>query len=703
MNTKRKLFLLFIVVFTLFNSQAGRIESAFDALSIHDYFKAKKLFTKSIKSQESIGSYGLATIFYRSDNPFHSLDSAYIYINRSKKSYPNIKVNAKQRYINYINDARIDSLRQLISSTYFEGALKEKTVEGFQTFIKNHTWAKEVPLAVHLRDSIAFEIAKEGNTSTAYAEFLSSYPTSDFLESATALLMNVQYAETTAPKTLESYILFLEVFPDNNNRNKAETAIYEIETKPNTIASLEHFLETYPTNHWVNSAWERLYQLNVYDYSSENIAAFAEKYPNYPYLEKLKTDLAFIDYSFYPFEKNGLYGFMDSTGATVIPALYTSVNPFKEGLSLVSKGEKFGYINKNGNVVIEFIYNGGSDFEQGRAVVEQHERSGMIDRTGVVIFPPEFKELGSISEGLIYGLRDSLYGYYNTMGDQVIPERFTEAFSFSNGVAKIEEKGLQAYINKKGEYVVYPAFKEIDYFTDSLLIFGDGDTYGLMKPSCQIVVPNKFESIGQLSEGLAIVQYDDLIGYINERGVIVIKPQFDPIPNFLNRCQFKGGSAVVAKNGEFGVINTSGKEIIPLKNEGIGEFTQLTAVKRKGKWGFINRANLLIIPPTYSFAESFKSSIAIIQESSLMGVIDKTGNKVIETGYNNIELTKSGYLIINNGALYGVASVKGEIVVPMIYRTIRVFDENLLILTDKDGISYFNCEKKKLLKHIENE
>lgn len=690
--------ILVVSFMTASNLHAGRIERAFDALNVHDYFKAKNLFTKSLKSQEAIGAFGLATIFYRNDNPFHSIDSAYVYINRVKETYPLIKTNPKQRYLPFVSEEKIDSLRQLVSTQFFFIALEQNSIGGYQHFIEAHSWAEEVPRAVYLRDSLAFEAAKKENNSVSYSTYISEYPVSGFVEEANKLLMQAQYSEITAPQTLESYELFLMAFPENIHREKAEAAVYEIVTKPNTISALETFLEKYPDNHMKNTAWERLYHLSVYEYSAENINAFAQKYPDYPYIEKLKLDLSFIDFAIYPFEKNGLYGYMDSTGNKVIPALYTSVSPFKEGLALVSRNDKYGYINKKGEVIIDFLYNGGYDFEQGRAIIERYERLGMIDRTGVVIFEPEFTELGNISEGLLFGLKDSLYAYYSTTGEQVIPERFTEAFSFSNGKAKVEEKGFQAYIDKKGNYVVHPAFQEIEYFTDSLLVYGDGDTYGLMKPSCQIVVPNKYDKIGHLSEGLAIAVYDGRIGYINERGEEVIAPQFDLIPNYLNRSQFREGSAVVAKNGNYGVINTKGKEIIPMKNEGIGNWAELMAVKRKGKWGFINRANQLVIPATYDHAESFSGTIALVQEMSLYGVIDKTGNKIIETGYNNIELAMNSYLIVNNGALYGVVSSKGEVVVPMTYRSIRIFDENLLILTDKNGISYFDCFKKQLLK-----
>ena len=705
MNFRKNLHitLIFCLLALSFNSNAGKIENAFKALEIYDYFKAKNLFTKVLKSQESIGSFGKATIFYRNDNPFHSLDSAYQYINRSRETYSLIKPNSKQRYLAFINEEKIDSLRQLISTQFFIIASKENTVDSYKKFIANHSWATEVARAVYLRDSLAFELASENNTAVSYATYIGDYPVSEFNEEANRLLMLAQFNETTANKTLSSYELFLQAFPNNVHKEKAENEIYEIVTRPNTIESIEQFIDKYPSNHMLNTAWERLYQLSVYEFSADNINAFAKKYPDYPHLEKLQLDLSFMEFTIYPFEKNGLYGFMDSLGKEVIPAVYKSVSPFKEGLALVSKNDKYGYINKQGDVVIDFIYNGGYDFEQGRAIIERYERIGMIDRTGVVVFKPEFKELGLISEGILYGLKDSLYAYYTTSGEQIIPERFTEAFSFSNGMAKVEEKGLQAYIDKKGKYIVHPAFPEIEFFTDSLLIYGDGNTYGLMKTNCQIVVPNKYERIGQVSEGLAIIVLNEMLGYINERGEEVIAPQFDLIPNYVNRSQFREGSAIVAKNNNFGVINTKGKEILPLKNEGIGTWSELTAVKRKGKWGFINRANQLVIPTTFDFAESFVNNIALVQELSLYGAIDRSGNKIIETGYNNIEIAMKNYMIVNNGALYGVVSSNGEVVVPMVYRSIRIFDKNLLILTNQNGISYFDCTKKQLLKSQDDE
>ncbi len=693
---------LLILTFTAFSVQpilANAIDKGFDALGVFDYFKAKEIFYKQQRTKKfPISSFGLATIYSRTDNPFSQLDSAYVHINRARNGFDAMKPGQQLRYAKHVDDDKIDSLRQEISTLFFIKATAVGTIEGYQTFMEMHPWANEVKRATYLRDSLLFVNLQYVNTSNAYQGFLEKYPTSEWYAKVYDEFQLTQFQEVTAGGMAVDYATFIEQFPTNKYVDMAEDRLYELSTADNSILTLNGFILTYPENRNIEAAWERLYQLSVYDYTKENIQTFINSYPNYPNVEKIQMDLAFIGFEMLPFKKNGKYGFMDIDGMQRIAPVYSSVAPFKEGLAVVSKNGKFGYINKNGDVVVDLIYSGANDFEQGRAIVERFERVGMIDRTGVPIFETVFEDLGVISEGLIYGMKDSLYGYYNTSGTQMINELYTEAFSFQNGMAKVEINGKQAFINTIGKYVVHPAFEEVEFFNDSLIIFGKGDKYGLMKKNLQIVVPNKYDAIGKLSEGLAIVSLDGDLGYINGLGEEVIAPQFDEIPNYMLRSAFKNGVAVVSKRGQYGMINTKGKEVIPFKNEDIGDWSELIAVKRKNKWGYINRANVLVIPATYEYASSFVGNLGQIQEFSLNGVVNKQGQKVIETGYNNAEVFANDYIIVNNGALYGLFNSRGASIAPMIYSNIVKYNDTILMLVATSSIRYFDTESGDLIE-----
>ena len=100
-------FLLVLFLLFAFQGKANRIDRGYQALSIYDYFKAKKLFTKALKYNTGAAAQGLAVIFCRQDNPFHSNDSALAYINLAHEKYFQTKVKKKDLYacLLYTSDA----------------------------------------------------------------------------------------------------------------------------------------------------------------------------------------------------------------------------------------------------------------------------------------------------------------------------------------------------------------------------------------------------------------------------------------------------------------------------------------------------------------------------------------------------------------------------------------------------------------------
>src|ERR1039457_1238349 len=86
--SKSLVFLLLLICFL--KSPASTIDKAYKALHEYDYFKAKKLFYSQLKKNTTQAAFGLATIYYRNDNPFYKLDSAYKYILICRENYKNL-------------------------------------------------------------------------------------------------------------------------------------------------------------------------------------------------------------------------------------------------------------------------------------------------------------------------------------------------------------------------------------------------------------------------------------------------------------------------------------------------------------------------------------------------------------------------------------------------------------------------------------
>ncbi|HRN43075.1 MAG TPA: hypothetical protein PK649_13535, partial [Vicingus sp.] len=232
MLNKKKYLLLFFVLFAhVF--MAANLTKGFEALSIHDYFKAKKIFEQGLKKQTPAAAYGLSIIYSLNNNPFYNLDSALFYVNRSETSFAllsskqktSLTVLSEKKWKNY----KIDSLmlyahHQYIDEKCFVKAKEENTIESFNYFLKQNVNAKQ-QTAISLRNQLAFSIAKTQNTSVAYLHFLETYPNAIQYNETKALYDKRIFEEHTELNTLENNQKFINDYPENPYVNKAHQNI----------------------------------------------------------------------------------------------------------------------------------------------------------------------------------------------------------------------------------------------------------------------------------------------------------------------------------------------------------------------------------------------------------------------------------------------------------------------------------------------
>ena len=72
---------------------------------------------------------------------------------------------------------------------------------------------------------------------------------------------------------------------------------------------------------------------------------------------------------------------------------------------------------------------------------------------------------------------------------------------------------------------------------------------------------------------------------------------------------FQDGPAAVKRNGKWGYVDTNGDMIIDFTYEDATSFSNgLAAVKIDGLWGYIDSCNVVVIEPSYRAAGSFSES-----------------------------------------------------------------------------------------------
>jgi hypothetical protein len=693
---------LFIVFLICNFSFASKIDKAFSCLNEMNYFEAKKLFYESFKKKPVPSSYGLATIFYRRDNPFHNIDSAYRYVTIAEVGYTSMTIEDQTKFGLYgMTYDSILVLREKIGSYYYQIALSKKSENALTEFMEKYPWSKENKLSLVQRDSLIFEKAIKINKSTYYDSILNNYPTIKFKNELRDRFELTFFSEQTNSGTITDYVRFINQNPTSKYLQESMDALFRLETQSNTIEDYARFIQLYPNNSNVEKAWRKLYSLYMIEFSEDRIKKFKKEYPNYPFKDDLKRDQDLSKLALYPFKRGKLFGWMNQKGIEIYTPEFENLNLYSEGLALAQKNGLYGYVDKLNNVVIPFQFDLGSDFMFGRAIVEKGGKSGVINRAGKYILPLEFNELGQYSDGLIYGTKDSLYAYYDLMGRQVVESKYSDVFAFEKGKAKVVIYGKEAFMDTSGTYISEPMHQEIFYFNDSILVYRDSLLYGLKTIRNRVILKPTYNYISPLVGNRAIFVLNNKIGYIDEQGKKVIKNTFDLIPNYKQLCMFHDGYARVRIKGKYCLIDKFGNYVLKPEYQGLGDVSKLISFTKGKQWGYINIEDKSVsILPIFDYASSYHYGLAIVDVKSLQGVINEKAKWIIPAIFTSISLIAENFYLVSNGAKYGLYSLSGDQLISLDYDQIRLLNKDLLILHKGDEIHYYNLIDHKLIQDL---
>jgi hypothetical protein len=689
-DKKKYLLLLFILLANSF--MAANLTKGFEALSIHDYFKAKKIFEQGLKKQTPASAYGLSIIYSLNNNPFYNLDSALFYINKSAETFENLTLKQKTKLLKL----KVDSLAiynqiLVVDSNCFNKAKEINTIESYTYFINQNCFAIQVNEAISIRNQLAYTIAEKENSSKAYLYFLETYPEASEQKIAKANYEKRLFEEYTEINTLDNNVRFITDYPNNPYINKAHQNVYDIATHNKTIAAFQHFIKTYPNNPYTTTAWRMLYNLSTVAHTPESIYEFVERYPNYPFKNELQKDFKLANSTFYPFQKNNKWGFVDDSLIVVIPAIYDWVSDFNEGVAVVTQNNKFGYINKSGEVVIPFNYDEADGFKNGMAVVSKDEKYGIINRIGEELVPTIYDEIGDTKNQYIAVELNEKYGFIDRLGNLKVGLDFDAVGDFQNGIAYVKKDDKFGIIDTNLYYLVKPKYDWVDLAENNFIRVTENDFYGLINAKGDSILPPIYDHISEFKNGRALIVKDDLYGYINKTGKLVIPITLEVSEGVINWALFnEKGYARISTKGKIGLIDSLGKKFLPALFEDVGSVSKtLIAVKNKGKWGYCDYQAKLKIPYNFQETNEFINGLAIVKSNSLFGIIDENGNFIVPAIYEDIKKLTANHYSVKQNNLVGIINAKNEVIIPIQYSKIELTENKKLIrLVTEESTSY---------------
>jgi hypothetical protein len=245
--------------------------------------------------------------------------------------------------------------------------------------------------------------------------------------------------------------------------------------------------------------------------------------------------LVYCNEGFCGVQKDGKWGFVNTSGSVTIPAQFDSVGPFIEGFARVKLGSQIGFIDKTGRYVINPQFDNAGDFHGGLAAAHVDAGWGFINKAGIYVIKPQFPSAdpGGFSNGLaavcsgtnsILGLVAGKCGYIDRNGIFAIKPDYDSVGSFSEGLASVHIGNRWGFINSAGAIVINPQFDSSSMFSGGLAVVGVSGQIGTIdKQGKYVLNPGQYRVLGT-QDGLLWVSTADGIGLLTTDGKWTVKP-----------------------------------------------------------------------------------------------------------------------------------------------------------------------------------
>jgi len=124
------------------------------------------------------------------------------------------------------------------------------------------------------------------------------------------------------------------------------------------------------------------------------------------------------------------------------------------------------------------------------------------------------------------------------------------------------------------------------------------------------------------------------------------------------------GLRAIKKDGKYGFVDARGRLRIANRYDDAGDFHEgLAPVKLIGKWGYVNIRDQISINPNYESVGPFINRTAIVWRNGKAGLIDPEGKTALPFRYDDLQRLPDQTFIMKVSTLYGLADRAGNVLI----------------------------------------
>jgi hypothetical protein len=361
--------------------------------------------------------------------------------------------------------------------------------------------------------------------------------------------------------------------------------------------------------------------------------------PRYTLYQILSDKASIIQYK----DKFGIISHKD--GSYLFEPVITSLKKLSNQVIAFEENGKWGILNPQGEVKqvaeldsIGFILN-------NLYYASKNGKCGLINANAQAILPLEYDEVNPFYEHMSLVRRNGAFGYTNLAGRLTVPVMYEWGDIFQNGQAIVKTSAGYFIIDKTNKRISPQTYKWLLKTPGRGYYAGHREgKYAFLDLNGKETTPPTYSLVAATDEEAFVRVQSDSTKLWSYFDVTKQKPSFPG--QYEEASAFKYGFSFVKKNGAWGVIDNTGKEIVPFKYSAIQ---------------YVNSKNAMYF---------------LVESNQRKGLLTGSGTGLLSTEYDIINLSEGNLFKVKKSGKYYVLNSSGEETSKLKYEFLSNTEEN---------------------------
>ncbi|MBX7242998.1 MAG: WG repeat-containing protein [Bacteroidia bacterium] len=421
--------------------------------------------------------------------------------------------------------------------------------------------------------------------------------------------------------------------------------------------------------------------------------------------EEVKNEyesLLFINSDLYFGKKEGKWGAFNGFAKEILPPVYDSIGAQNGDFRLIQKDKKWGLFKHYGEIVLECEYNEISSFNETFLRLRQWDKYGLMHKKTQKVLPCEFTAdaLSEVAENADFyywknantsrltdftkmaaplgpffaAKKENKWAIMDTMLNEVYPFQFDSVYVLGNHytVKKFGKWGI--YNPREKKFTIFCRFTELKPDTDGRIISRLQNDYGMIDTFGNMLVACIYEEVHSKGPDLFQVSMNGKYGLINSLGIPVTPLKYTEIEDYNQQYAFLQTGQ---KTGLFDYQNK--KILIPAMFDAVTFWkNNMIVVREKEEYGIMNTSGKWVNHLQYSEVTEQYNGRLKVRKNNKIGWMDSTGRMFIPCKYDSAGNWFSGIVPVKYKGKWGAVDSLGRVTIPFEYNAVwhPLNDEN---------------------------